>query len=159
MDIESFIQYLNSLSPAHLVAMGLLLFIFILFIHGQIKYRKERKLLAQAPRLLLKDFQVAPLGKDAFFKMKNEGELATISQLDIIGRADVMVKNDYAGHQLAKDKEYRIFLESAGHQKIDNNFSIEVTFVDSKGNIYKQTIPIAEPQTQKLTIHKKGSKI
>lgn len=156
MEFESIEQYLSSLSIPHFVAIGLLLFTLILFFASKSKQRQEQKLLAQAPRLLLKDFQVAPLGKDAFFKIRNEGETATISQLDIIGRADLMVKNDYAGHQVEKDKEYRIFLESAGHQKIDRNFSIEITFSDSKGYIYKQTVAVSSPDTSQLTIMQKG---
>lgn len=156
MDFESFEQYFSSLSIPHFVAMGLLLFVLILFFSSKSRLRKEKKLLAQAPRLLVKDFQVAPLGKDAFFKIKNEGEKAIISQLDIIGRADLMVKNDYAGHQIEKDKEYRIFLESSGHQKIEKDFSIEITFSGPSGHIYKQLVPVASPDTPQLTIIKKG---
>lgn len=156
MEFESFEQYFSSLSIPHYAAMGLLLFAFVLFILSRTKKRKEQQLLAQAPKLLLKDFQVAPLGKDAFFKIRNEGETATISQLDIVGRADLMVKNDYAGHQIEKDKEYRIFLESAGHQKIEKDFSIEITFSDANGHIYKQTVPVNSPELQQLTVIKKG---
>jgi len=87
--------------------------------------------------------------------LKNKGELATISQLDIVGRGDLMVKNDYAGHQIDREKEYRIFLESSGHQKIEKDFSIEITFLDQKGNIYKQAVPLATPNDQQLSIVKK----
>ena len=156
MEFESFEQYLSSLSIPHFVAIGLLLFALILFLSAKTKKQKHQKLLAHAPKLSLKDFQVAPLGKDAFFKIKNEGEQATISQLDIIGRADLMVKNDYAGHQIEKDKEYRIFLESAGHQKIEKDFSLEITFVDPQGHIYKQLVPLSSPETQQLTIIRKA---
>jgi hypothetical protein len=156
MEFELVKQYLSSLSSPHFAAIGLLLLALILFFASKTRQRREKKLLAQAPQLLLKDFQVAPLGKDAFFKIRNEGELATISQLDIIGRADVMVKNDYAGHQIGKDKEYRIFLESAGHQKIDKDFSIEITFSGPQGHIYKQLVPVARPERPQLSIIKKG---
>jgi hypothetical protein len=156
MEFELVEQYLLSLSIPHFVAIGLLLFVLILFFASKSKERQEKKLLAQAPRLRLKDFQVAPLGKDAFFKIRNAGETATISQLDIIGRADLMVKNDYAGHQIEKNKEYRIFLESAGHQKIDKDFSIEITFSDPQGHIYKQLVPVASPDRPQLSIIKKG---
>lgn len=155
MEFESIGQYFSSLSIPHYVAIGLLLFVLVLFLSSKTRQRQEKKLLAQAPKLLLKDFQVAPLGKDAFFKIRNEGETATISQLDIIGRADLMVKNDYAGHQIEKDREYRIFLESAGHQKIDQDFSIEITYVDPVGNIYKQLVPLDDPEAQKLSVVKK----
>ncbi len=156
MEIELIEQYFASLSIPHFVAIGLLLFALILFLSSNAKQRKEQKLLLKAPKLLLKDFQVAPLGKDAFFKIRNEGEAATISQLDIIGRADLMVKNDYAGHQIDRDKEYRIFLESAGHQKIEKDFSIEITFAGPNGHIYKQIVPLSSTETSQLTIIRKS---
>ncbi len=155
MNTDTLQNYLETLSIAHYAAIGLLLFTLILWLAGSNRRRMDRKLLAQAPKLLLEDFQIAPLGKDAVFKLKNRGELATISQLDIVGRGDLMIKNEFSGHQIAKDKEYRIFLESAGHQKIDKGFSIEITFHDQKGTVFKQTVPLRDGQAQQLVILKR----
>ncbi len=155
MNIETIQAYLETLSVAHYASVGLLLLTFILWLIGLGRRRVERKLLAQAPKLLLEDFQIAPLGKDAIFKLKNKGEPATISQLDIVGRGDLMIKNDFAGHRIGKDKEYRIFLESSGHQKIEKDFSIEIIFLDPSGNVFKQTVPLSDKKAQQLVIVKK----
>ncbi len=98
----------------------------------------KRKLRQSAPKLMMEGFQVAPLGRDAFLKMRNAGETATLTALQIKGRYDVAVKNVLAGHELEKDKSYSLLLEATGQQKLTPNFSIELTFLDRVGNVYVQ---------------------
>ena len=103
---------------------------------------RKKKLKAISPKLLLHAYQVAPLGRDAFFKLRNIGEKATLTALNIHGRNDIKVKNIVAGHELEKEKVYSILLEATGQQKLDKNFSLELTFFDVKGNTYKQFFPL-----------------
>ncbi len=99
---------------------------------------KKRKLALVAPKLMMEGFQIAPLGRDAFLKMRNAGESVTFTALQIKGRADVDVKNVLAGHELDKDKSYSLLLEATGQEKLTPNFSIELTFLDRIGNVYVQ---------------------
>ncbi len=102
------------------------------------KQSRKRKMAQTAPKLLIEGFQVAPLGRDAFLKMRNSGEPATLTALQIKGRYDVTVKNVLAGHELERDKSYSLLLEATGQQKLTPNFSIELTYLDRTGNVYVQ---------------------
>lgn len=106
------------------------------------KARKKRNIKKVAPELKVHTFQVSPLGRDAFFKIRNDGEMATLSELNFIGRSDIVVKNALAGHQIRKNKIYSLLLEAASQNKIDPNFSIELTFLDTKGNVYRQAFEL-----------------
>jgi hypothetical protein len=117
---------------------GLLLVLITVFSLRKKTHRK--RLNAVAPRLQLQSFQVAPLGRDAFFKLRNGGEPATISSLTVTNRNDIKIKNSIAGHQLEKDREYSILLEAVGAQKIDRDLIFELTYVDQLGNVYQQSL-------------------
>ncbi|NUO00429.1 MAG: hypothetical protein HUU01_07400 [Saprospiraceae bacterium] len=99
---------------------------------------KKRKRSAIVPKLMIEGFQIAPLGRDAFLKIRNTGEPVTFSALQIKGRVDVAVKNVLAGHELETDKSYSLLLEATGQEKITPNFSIELTYLDRGGNVYIQ---------------------
>lgn len=102
---------------------------------GRSRKRKARR---HAPQLALHTFQVAPLGRDAFFKIRNSGHPAVLSGISIRGRQSLVVKNAVAGHQIETDKEYGILIESAGQEKITPDFAIELTYMDSQRNVYRQ---------------------
>lgn len=106
------------------------------------KSRKKHKIKKSAPELKVHTFQVSPLGRDAFFKIRNDGELATLSELSFIGRSDIVVKNALAGHRIEKNKIYGLLLEAAAQNKIDPNFSIELTYLDKMGNVYRQAFEL-----------------
>lgn len=91
-----------------------------------------------APQLALHAFQIAPLGRDAFFKIRNNGEMATLTTMLIKGRNDLLIKSDYAGHQIDKDKVYGILLETTSTARIQNDFSIELMFIDQQRSVYRQ---------------------
>lgn len=147
-------EYFSNTSEAHIASMVALAFTYIFHALNLSSNRKERKVLKVAPSLKIKDFQVAPLGRDALFLIKNTGANATISNLKIIGRDDLMIKNDFGGHKVETDKEYRIFLETQELVRIDNNFKIELTFLDEQGNTFIQTTNLKDQKTTPLKIVK-----
>ncbi len=106
------------------------------------KRRKKRKAQQAAPLLSLDAFQISPLGRDAYFKVLNNGQPARLSNLSIKGRNDVAVKNAVAGHELRPGESYRILLEATGNQKLNNNFTIELSYVDLIGNVYQQAFAL-----------------
>lgn len=108
------------------------------------KRRKKRKAQQVAPSLKLDTFQISPLGRDAYFKVLNNGQPARLSNLAIKGRNDVAVKNAVAGHELHTGESYRILLEATGTQKLSSDFTIELSYVDLVGNVYQQAFALSQ---------------
>lgn len=126
-----------------LLPVGFLFFIiFLVFIAKS----NKRKSIARrnAPDLVIDAFQVSPLGRDASLRIKNHGEVATITHLQLKGRHDLKIKNWVAGQQLEKLKANRMFLEAQGINRIDENFMLEVDYTDRLGNQYRQVLPISK---------------
>ena len=136
--------YAEQLSPEQWAIIGgvLLLLYIISRLRKRARRRKERKRIA--PNFVFHTFQIAPLGRDAFFKFRNIGQVATITNVQVKGRSDVMIKNAIAGHQIEKEKICSILLETSSLNKIEKNFTIELTYFDQKGNIYKQDFPLSQ---------------
>ena len=97
----------------------------------------------KASHIHLHSFQIAPLGRDAFVKIKNTGEPAVLSGLKILGREDMVIKNAFAGQKIDQDKEYGIFLEVEGKNKIQPGFMLEVTVLGANGQVQKSTWKVA----------------
>lgn len=119
-------------------------FLFFLIIIMAIRRSGRKKTpIGKAKSIRLHSFQIAPLGRDAFVKIKNLGEAATLSELKIIGRDDMVIKNAYAGQKIAHNKEYGIFLEVAGNNKIQAGFTLEVTVLGPNGQVQKSALKVA----------------
>ena len=115
---------------------GLVLLMLISSINKRVK---KKRFWRMAPQLAMEAFKISPLGRDAFFKIQNHGEKATLTTISFLGRSDIIAKNALAGHLLEKGKGYSILLEATGPNKIDANFSIEIRFMDNRNNVYRQT--------------------
>jgi hypothetical protein len=137
--IKTFFQ---NLTPVQTAVLGgvLLLLLIILPLSGRL--RRKRRLRIYAPVIVLESFQISPLGRDAFFKIRNNGEIATLTSLFIRGRRDIVFKNSFVGHELHRDKSYSILMEATANQKIEENFSIELNYLDKVGNVYKQAFEL-----------------
>ena len=137
-------NFAEQLTPEQwaMIGGGVLLLYLISSLRRRAKRRRAAKLIA--PNLVLHTFQIAPLGRDAFFKARNIGEVATIIQVAIKGRDDIQVKNAITGHKIGKEKICSLLLETSSLNKIDKNFTIELTFLDQKGNTYKQDFPLQQ---------------
>lgn len=92
------------------------------------------------PGLVINSFQIAPLGRDAFLKIQNPAQAVVLSQYKIIGRTDVLVKNHLSGHRIETQKEYSILLEANGDERLEPNFSLELTYITEEGNVFRQRI-------------------
>jgi hypothetical protein len=53
-------------------------------------------------------------------------------------------RNAVTGHQMPSGESYRILMESVGQQKLSNNFTVELTYVDQLGNVYQQFFPMKQ---------------
>lgn len=126
-----------TIAPEYWAIGATVLVLLILWRIAAVQSRK-RKAAKAAPKLMIEGFQIAPLGRDAFLKMRNAGDPVVFTALQIKGRFDVAVKNVLAGHELDKDKSYSLLLEATGQEKLTPNFSIELTYLDHIGNVYVQ---------------------
>lgn len=124
---------------------GLLLILALASLLSTGKRRKKRQAQQAAPLLSLDAFQISPLGRDAYFKVLNNGQPARLSLLEIKGRDDIAVKNAVAGHELQSGESYRILLEATGKEKLSTDFTIELSYLDTFGNVYKQAFPLSQP--------------
>lgn len=132
-------QFFEGLAPEHWGIGGIsLVLVVILFRFIRRKTRKQGMGPAQGLQINL--FQIAPLGRDAFLKLANPGQKVTLSQLKVVGRTDVAVKNAAAGHVLETGSLYSLLLEATGAQRLEANFSLELTFLDANGTAWRQTL-------------------
>lgn len=157
VDLQSLIEqgkiWIEETDPVYLIGGGVvLLVLLILPFIGRGKRRKKKQAARIAPKLVEVQFQIAPLGRDALFKLQNVGDKAVLSNIKIKGRKDLINKNNVAGYELERNKSCKVFLETTANQKIQSNFSIELTFMDQIGNVYIQQF---RPGSQQ----KKGAKL
>ena len=125
-----------------IIGGGIVLILLLAASLSSAKRRRKRKAQKAAPALSLDAFQVSPLGRDAYFKVLNNGQPARLSNMAIRGRKDVAVKNAVAGHELQTGESYRILLEATGTQKLNSDFTIELSYVDLVGNVYQQAFAL-----------------
>jgi hypothetical protein len=154
-NIRSSLQpYLSALEPVHyaMAALGVLVLTGLVVAVRMNRRAKQRRI---PPKLNVQSFQIAPLGRDAYFKISNGGPPATISSLRILGHSDIIAKNEVAGHIVEPGKDYSILLETLAAGKIDNNLEIELTFLDANGNAYRQAFQPALNQAREIKVIKK----
>lgn len=151
--IETIIQRLTPVEWA-MIGGGLLLLILVLSLIS--RNRRKSRLRKIAPAIVLESFQISPMGRDAFFKIKNNAEVATLTAVSIQGRRDIVFKNTFIGHELHRDKTYSILLEATAKDRIENNFTIVINYMDKIGNIYKQAFELnnKKAKTPKLVKEK-----
>lgn len=131
---DSFLEQLQAMGiePWWVAAgLGALLLLIIILIAA-------RKPKAKFPGLTVSMFQIAPLGRDAFLKIQNPADAVVLSQYKIIGRNDILIKNHLSGHRMDQMKEYSILLEANGTERLSSDFTLELTYMDNEGKVYRQ---------------------
>lgn len=151
-EAEAFFKTLNLLEWG--IIGGVILLVII--IPSILSNRKKKQRARVMPRLALESFQVSPLGRDAFFRIKNTGESATLTSLFIRGRRDIIAKNAFVGHQLDRGTVYGILLEATADEKITTNFSVEITYFDQMRNVYRQTFDLKNSSVKNPKLMQKG---
>ncbi|MFK7935877.1 MAG: hypothetical protein AB8G22_20355 [Saprospiraceae bacterium] len=119
----------------------LLLIILVITINRSQKRAKARE---NAPALQVSNWQIAPLGRDASFKIINQGEVAFIDHLQFKNHYDIQIKNWLKGQQLDNAKSTRLLLESKPQTRIAKDLTLEIDYRDRLGNQYRQSFPLAE---------------
>lgn len=109
---------------------------------------RKRRIRQAAPQISVNQFRISPLGRDAYFRLQNNGPDARLTRLEFKGRNNILLKNQIGGHLLAQGESYRILLELAGNQKSHDNLYFTLTFLDGSGNVFEQIFEL-NTQTSK----------
>ncbi len=137
------VDFFFQLTIEQYIILSFLLFIAVFQLMSYINNRKALRVLAKAPQLRLRRFQVSPMGRDASCQLKNMGPEAIISLIEIPNRPDLVIKNNYSGHRLGTNKDYRLLLEAEGKEIINKSIDLSITFMDVQGNTYRQIIDLS----------------
>jgi len=127
------------------IAGGILVILLLVIITVAINRGSKRKQAREnAPVLQISNWQIAPLGRDASFKIFNQGKVAFIDHLQFKNRYDIQIKNWLKGQQLDHGKSTRLLLESKPQTRIDKNLILEIDYRDQLGNQYRQSFSMVE---------------
>ncbi len=126
----------------HFVLAGgffILLLILIPVILRSVKKSKVRKI---APDFKLLSFQISPLGKDAWLRLRNDGHLAVLKDLQFKKRTNLIVKNAFRENKVGKGVTVSLFLQATTQDRIREDFAAEILYADAKGHLYRQTLKL-----------------
>jgi hypothetical protein len=153
--MQDIVSFATTPSTERLIALGVIIFLVLMFIVMNINRRtRKKRAFLYAPQLFLESFQVSPMGKDAYLKIGNMGSPGTLTQFQVNGRQDLLVKNQLAGHKLERGEQYRILLEAAGSQKINSDFTFSLTYMDARQNVFQQEFDLRKKSAQKAKLLK-----
>lgn len=140
--IEQLRTFIDQLTIQEWAYIGGGLLFFLIIVLAIRRSGKKKKPITSTSNIRLHSFQIAPMGRDAFVKIKNIGEPVVISELKIIGRDDMVIKNAFAGQKMDQHKEYGILLEVNNNEKILPGFTLEVTVLGPNGEVQKTTLKV-----------------
>lgn len=93
--------------------------------------------------LQVQHVQIAPLGRDAFFKLRNDGDPIILSALSAPNRPDIVIKKAVSGRRLERGDAYAVLLETSAEQRIQPGMMMELTYVDLAGSVHTCRIAMA----------------
>lgn len=142
-------KFIQELSPEQkMIASVVLGMLFLILLLRKVarKNKKGKNLTRRQKKqnkgaLSIASYQVAPLGRDAFLKIKNNGPTITLTQLSLLN-PNISIKNALAGQKIDEGKIYSILLESKNAKKIPEALEIEVTFLNSNHIAEKQSFTL-----------------
>ena len=143
--IESFsLENFDLFSDINLYWVGggaalLLLSIIIALTLRGVKKSKARKI---APDLTFQAFQISPLGKDAWLRLRNTGHLAVLKDVKFKKRKDILVKGAFRENKIGTDTTVNLFLHATQQDRIREDFDIEILYSDAKGRLYRQNLKL-----------------
>ena len=141
-------NFLQQLTPDQklMAAVGFGVLLLLLILRKLLKVKNKGGVRSKNNKkgaLSIHSYQIAPLGRDAFLKIKNNGPSITLTQL-VINNQEVSIKNALAGQKIDEGKIYSILLESKNTKKIPEALEIEITFLNSKHIAEKQTFTLTK---------------
>lgn len=138
---EQILSYLQNIEPLYLAIVGgiFLLLVLIPIILRSMKKSKAGKV---KPDLVLHSFQISPLGKDAWLRLRNEGQLAILKDLKFKKRQDIQSKTSFREVKVGQGNTTSLFLHAMTQERIREDFEVEILYADSLGHLYKQVLSL-----------------
>ena len=102
--------------------------------------------------MVLHNFQISPLGKDAWLRLRNEGQLAVLKDLKFKKRNDIQTKTNFRDVKIGQGNTTSLFLHGIGQDRIREDFEVEFMYSDAKGHLYKQTLKLEGKIMQKAKL-------
>lgn len=145
------LTFLENTSPVYIGAAVFLILILIL-IPILLRSNKRSKAKKVAPNILLQSFQISPLGRDGWLRLRNEGELAVLKDFQIKGRKDIGVKTNFREIKIQKGNTYSLFLQAIATERIREDFEVVFMYTDTIGNNYRQVLKVGDKTMMKTKL-------
>lgn len=137
------LDFYNTLPPLYQkIALALIPALILLWIIIRAIRRSGKKDRTPKVKLELQSFQLSPLKRDAFVKIKNMDGALVISKIEMPDNTNVYIKNDVNGHQMATGDTYSLLLESIGAEPIRKDLTLRVHALLSSGKVVQKEISI-----------------
>jgi len=139
--LQTLLSFLKNIDPLYWAIVGSSLFLLLLIpiILRSVKKSKANKV---KPDLILHSFQISPLGKDAWLRLRNEGQLAILKDLKLKKRQDIRTKTNFREVKISQGNTTSLFLNATGQERIREDFEIEILYADALGHLYKQVLKL-----------------
>jgi len=149
--LETILSFLQTIEPTYWAIAGGILFLLILIpiILRSIKKSKASKI---KPILVLHSFQISPLGKDAWLRLRNEGQLAVLKDIKFRKRSDIQSKTNFREVKIGQGNTTSLFLHGVGQDRIREDFEVEFMYSDAQGHLYKQVLKLEGKVMQKAKL-------
>jgi hypothetical protein len=149
--LDTVLPFIQSIEPMYWAIAGGVLFLLILIpiILRSIKKSKAAKI---KPALVLHSFQISPLGKDAWLRLRNVGQLAVLKDLKFKKRNDIISKTNFREVRVGQGNTTSLFLQGTGQNRIREDFEIEFLYSDAQGHLYKQVLKLDGKVMQKAKL-------
>lgn len=140
---DELLGLIKGTEPLYLVigVAVMLLLILLPIILRSIKKGKAGKV---KPDIVLKSFQISPLGRDAWLRLRNEGHLAVLQDVKVKKRKDILVKTNFKDVKMPSQGTTSLFLNALGEERIREDFELELLYIDSIGNHYRQKLRLED---------------
>ncbi len=149
--LDAILPFLQNIKPMYWAIAGAILFLLILIpiILRSIKKSKANKI---KPVLLLQSFQISPLGKDAWLRLRNVGQVAILKDLKFKKRNDIQSKTNFRDVKIGQGNTTSLFLHGMGQERIREDFEVEFLYSDAQGHLYKQVLKLDGKVMQKAKL-------
>ena len=149
--LDTILPFLKGIEPMYWAIAGGVLFLLILIpiILRSVKKSKANKI---KPILILHSFQISPLGKDAWLRLRNVGQLAVLKELKFKKRNDIISKTNFREVKIGQGNTTSLFLQGTGQNRIREDFDIEFLYSDAQGHLYKQVLKLDGKVMQKAKL-------
>ena len=134
------------------IAGAILLLLFILIIVAIVRSIKKSNAKKIAPKFIIHQVLVAPLGMGVQIKIKNMGHPVTILNAKILDRTNVEITQAFENYLLEPNKIYSIFCEATDRRRADSGFKLALKYKNKKNKTFNQEFYIDANQSKLMKL-------